>query len=206
MDRRDFFVKSFKKVTQVAVEAAEDRASQRATHWIRPPFAINELDFLITCTRCDECLKACPHDVIFPLAARLGPSVAKTPALDVLNKGCHLCEDWPCVNACEPDALKIPVADIAEGEEEESIIEEKPMPKMAVASIVTQTCLPYQGPECGACAYSCPVPGALIFNMTKPEINTELCTGCGLCREACITSPKAVDISSLQKPDHAESA
>ncbi len=208
MERRDFFLKGIQKITHTVVEAAEDRVEKRATHWIRPPYAVDELDFLITCTRCDDCIKACPYDVIFPLAARLGPSVAATPALDVLNKGCHLCEDWPCVNACQPEALKIPKIITASltsdhGKQPEEI--EVPAPKMAMARIDMQTCLPYQGPECGACAASCPVSGALSFNMTKPEIDPDLCTGCGLCREVCITSPKAIEIVSLQKPECAES-
>jgi ferredoxin-type protein NapG len=122
--------------------------------------------------------------------------------MDLLNKGCHLCEDWPCVKACEPKALQFPeVAD-----------EEKPiMPKFASAEINTEACLPYHGPECGACAPACPVPGALIWEMEKPHIDPETCTGCGLCREICVVNPKAITIHSLPQkqfdpdPDMAKS-
>ena len=69
-----------------------------------PPFAVDELDFLLACTRCDKCIEACPHDVLFKLPARTGLQAAGTPAMDLLNRGCHLCRDWPCVAACEPDA------------------------------------------------------------------------------------------------------
>ncbi|MCK4710349.1 MAG: hypothetical protein KAU21_17165, partial [Gammaproteobacteria bacterium] len=58
-----------------------------------------------------------------------------------------------------------------------------------------ETCLPYSGPECGACKV-CPVEGALVWSMEKPEIDQALCTGCALCREACIVDPKAVMIQS----------
>ena len=57
------------------------------------------------------CIKACPHEIVFPLSPNNGAEVMNTPALDLLNKGCHLCEDWPCVNACETNALKIVVRD-----------------------------------------------------------------------------------------------
>ena len=72
-----------------------------------------------------------------------------------------------------------------------------PPPRLAVAEVDTATCLPYQGPECGACAGSCPVPGALVWELEKPRIDSGHCTGCALCREACIVEPKAIQIRSL---------
>jgi ferredoxin-type protein NapG len=108
--------------------------------------------------------------------------------MDLLNKACHLCNDWPCVEACEPGALIHPEQ---ESDEVESL------PYIAHVEINTQTCLPYLGPECGACASSCPVPGALLWDMEKPRIDPETCVGCSLCREACIANPKAVTIKSL---------
>ena len=188
MDRRNFFKLGLQKVAGTAVKLADEAASQRARRWLRPPYALPELEFLLACTRCDKCIEACPHDVIFKLPARLGAQVVGTPAMDVLNKGCHLCDDWPCVNACEPGALRFPVTDEDE---------EMPLPKLAHAEINVSSCLPYQGPECGACKPACPVPGALNWEMEKPSIDPESCTGCGLCREACIVEPKAVNISSL---------
>ena len=188
MDRREFFKAGLQKATKTAVQIADETVAQRASHWLRPPFAQAELEFLLACTRCDKCIEACPHDVIFNLPARLGAQVAGTPAMDILNKGCHLCDDWPCVNACEPKALQLPVLD-------EDVA--PPLPKLAYAEINTSSCLPYQGPECGACKPACPVPGAMTWDREKPQINPEFCTGCGLCREACIVEPKAVNISSL---------
>lgn len=186
MDRRTFFKTGFEKITRTAVKTIEDRVEQRATRWIRPPFALDELDFLVNCTRCSACIEACPHQVIFPLSARLGATVTATPALDLLNKGCHLCADWPCVTACEPGALKLP--DETDGA--------PAPPTLAQVTIDARRCLPFQGPECGACDGSCPVSGALTFVLTKPVIEPERCTGCGLCREACILEPKAIEIAS----------
>ena len=184
MDRRDFFKRGFGKATEVAVKVADKRVSERAKKWIRPPHAIPELDFLLACTRCDACIKACPHHVIFPLAARLGADVASTPALDLLSKGCHLCEDWPCVNVCETKALLLP-------DEAEFTVN-----KFATARINETTCLPFSGPECGACVSACLVEGALTLVKEKPVIEQTLCVGCGLCREACVVEEKAIDISS----------
>ena len=192
MDRRAFFKTVTNKAVKTAVVKAEENANKQAARWIRPPYALAEIDFLLACTRCDSCVEACPHKVIFKLSARLGVLVVNTPALDLLNKGCQLCEGWPCVNACESDALKIPEP---EGDNAPAL------PRIAKAEINTETCLPYLGPECGACEYACPVPGALKWQMTRPAIDPELCVGCGLCREACIVSPSAVLVSSLHQQE-----
>jgi ferredoxin len=188
MDRRDFFRRGFGKAAEVAVKGADKHVAERAKHWIRPPHAVPELEFLLACTRCNACIDACPHDVIFPLAARLGADVVNTPALDLLKKGCHLCEDWPCVNACEVNALASTDADQYDGVS---------IKKFAAAEINTSTCLPYSGPECGACASACPVKGALVFENEKPSINLEYCVGCALCREACIVEDKAININTI---------
>lgn len=215
MDRRSFFRSAIDKgsdvVGKTVVKAVDASVNKQASHWIRPPFALNELEFLLACTRCSDCVEACPHGVIFSLTARVGARAAATPALDLLNKGCHLCEDWPCVTACTANALILP--DFKTGTETNAETTSEAvsvaadleldktgkisLPNLARASINTSLCLPYSGPECGACIASCPVDGALRLDMVRPEINEELCSGCGLCRETCITEPKAINIASL---------
>ena len=197
MNRRGFFKSGFDSTTRTAVKFADAHVKARAKHWIRPPFAIDELEFLLVCTRCDKCVEACPHGVIFPLAARLGAQVAATPAMDLFNKGCHLCTDWPCVGACDTGALKRDQSehdDTAPGGVE---VGERPLPSLARVRIDTQRCLPYLGPECGACAGSCPVEGAMSWSREKPRIDEQRCTGCALCREACVLVPSAIEIKTL---------
>ncbi len=218
MDRRSFFRSAINKsshaVGKAVVKAADASVNKQAVNWIRPPFAKNELEFLLSCTRCNDCIEACPHQVIFSLSAKTGIKAAGTPALDLLNKGCHLCEDWPCVTACTAQALTFHQASEQQPESVEdtalpdcvaenipvnndSVEENIILPVLAKAGIDTTRCLPYSGPECGACLDSCPIEGALILEMVKPVINTVLCNGCALCREACITEPKAITIASL---------
>ncbi len=197
MDRRQFFRRALHKGAEVATKAADHHASGRARHWFRPPYAVNELEFLLACTRCGACSEACPHHVIFPLPARLGTQVVGTPALDLLNKPCRLCDDWPCVTACEPGALAYPPVD-----EQESTADAAPtpLPKLAKVKIDPARCLPYAGPECGACRGSCPLPDILVWLREQPRIDPERCIGCGACRAACIATPNAVLIETPNQP------
>jgi len=195
MDRRGFFKNIANKASEKSSVSVEKKVNRRAANWIRPPYSLDEADFLSACTRCDRCIEACPHRVIFKLSDRLGTLVAGTPALDLLKKGCHQCEDWPCVNACNDQALVLPETSSDPAAEQIGIGPELPM--MARAEINSKVCLPYNGGECDACVDSCPVPNALTWDMTLPIINLLLCTGCGMCREACVVEPKAVNIRSL---------
>jgi len=193
MGRRDLFRLGIRKVAQVVTERVEARVTQKARAWFRPPFAAPELDFLTRCTRCSDCIDACPHNVLFALDGRYGLASAGTPAADLLARGCRLCADWPCVAACKTGALRLPDTD----DDEPAT---PPLPRLARARIDQARCLPWSGPECGACADSCPVPGALVWEGSKPHIDAGICTGCALCREACITTPKSVLIETLAPP------
>jgi ferredoxin-type protein NapG len=192
MERRNFFKLGFKGAAKAALKVADTKAENRASHWIRPPFAVRELDFLLLCTRCDKCIDVCEPKVLFHLAPRLGAQVVNTPVMDLLNKGCLMCEGWPCVTVCEPKALVLPEDIDTENKEKTP-----PLPKFAKIIINKTTCLPFSGPECGACKSVCPVPGALTMDGPRPQIDPNLCTGCALCRVACIVEPKAVLVSSL---------
>lgn len=185
MDRRGFLRRAAGKTTELAVGEAQRRVGARA-RWVRPPFAAGELEFLLACTRCGACIEACPHGVIFALAPRLGAQVMNTPALDLTRRGCHLCADWPCVAACEPGALAPPEAPETG---------ERPLPRLATVRVNPDACLPYGGPECGACRDSCPVPGAMRWERERPAIDPRACVGCALCRQACIVEPKAITVA-----------
>ena len=216
MERRDFFKSCFNKVTEVGVNTIDDRVEAKAQHWVRPPFAKSELDFLLACTRCNACIEVCPKNALFALPVRCGVEVAATPALDVLNNSCIVCEDWACVTACEDNALMFLQSEIIPDQgkeeevggeievEEESEAEVKIIlpaaidcPPFAKAPVNTEQCLPYNGPECGACRGSCPIPDTLTWENEKPSINLDTCIGCSQCREACITEPKAIDIGVI---------
>lgn len=204
LDRRRLLGLGISKVTEVATGLA-GVASRRRTDFFRPPFALSEPEFLLACTQCNECIAACPHDVLFKLPENMGRLIGGTPGMDLLHRGCHMCADAPCVAACEPGALALPKPPTPIDLEEEPPLTEpivvpapEDWPGFGHAQINQTTCLPWSGPECGACRGSCPVAGALEWSGgIKPFINPDICTGCGMCREACITDPKAIDLAPL---------
>ena len=117
LKRRDLLKLGARKAVEITSRRAALKAAREAENWIRPPFAIEELDFLLACTRCDKCIEACPPGVLFKLPAKWGIKAADTPAMDLRVRGCHLCADWPCVAACEPEALKFPARENGVDEE-----------------------------------------------------------------------------------------
>ncbi len=200
MDRRAFFRRALEqsrdKIGRAVVKIADEKVQRKAKRWIRPPFALDELRFLLACTRCQACVEACPQQVVFTLPSRTGLDAAGTPALDLLNRGCHLCEDWPCVEACESGALHRDAPQTARAEDCHPGASSPPRlpPRLATVKIDPQRCLPFQGPECGVCVDACPVEGAIRLDGARPVIDAAHCIGCARCRESCITLPKAISV------------
>lgn len=221
MDRRSFLKSSISKLADIGSEHALKKVEHNAKGWIRPPFAINELDFLLNCSRCGECIKACPHQVIFELPLHRGTVTVSTPAMDIPNKACELCCDWPCVTACKDKALAFPAKQPElEGADKQPLVEcaspneqadsaaliesfpaENQCPPMAIARVNTDLCMPYSGPECGACFGSCPIENTLTWHNEKPSIKVDTCVGCGQCVQACITMPKAIEVGHFGSAD-----
>jgi len=60
-------------------------SARRALPVLRPPGAIDEATFLAECTRCEDCIEACPHDAIVRAPARLRDA-AGTPIIDASRR------------------------------------------------------------------------------------------------------------------------
>lgn len=149
--------------------------------FLRPPGAVAEADFVTACTSCGDCAKACPHDAIRSAPTRLRDAEG-TPIIDPHTSPCMLCEDLPCIAACETGALR-PEAPAALGS----------------ARIAPLDCLNRMSSTCSVCVERCPVPGAMTFVDGVPEVNERLCTGCGVCQHVCPAPNNAVLL--LPNPD-----
>ena len=150
---------------------------------LRPPGAIQEDLFLEHCTRCDACVKACPHDAIVHAPPRFRQA-AGTPMIDALRQPCLMCEDYPCIAACE---------------KEDSNVLRSDLPKViGTARIDTTTCLAHQNSFCTVCSEQCPVDDAIELVNGKPRIVEDVCTGCGVCQHVCPAQSNAVMLMPLR--------
>jgi MauM/NapG family ferredoxin protein len=140
----------------------------------RPPGAIDEFQFLAGCTKCGDCISACPYNAITKAPDRLG-NLAGTPIIEVDTAACMMCEDFPCITSCQPGVLTNAIP-----------------PIMGTARITEHLCLAHHSTICTVCSERCPVDDAITVTDGRPIINEDTCTGCGVCRYVCPAPENAV--------------
>jgi len=138
---------------------------------LRPPWALAEADFLRACTRCGDCVKACPTGVI-------NDHDSGYPAIDFAAGECTFCGD--CVTACTKGALKR-----AQGQA-----------PWTVQAKIGEQCLAQRRIECRICGDQCEAR-AIRFPMkaggiAAPVLDSAQCTGCGACVAPCPTGAVSV--------------
>jgi len=171
--RRRFIKESVLSIAKTAHEYVKYRDASPApatptprSDWLRPPGAVQEDLFLDRCTRCADCLKACPYECVkfHPLDG--------TPIIFPDAAPCHLCDDFPCIAACQTDAL-LPVPS-------------KEQVDMGLAVVSHRDCTAGQG--CHACVSQCPM-NAIVMDLAslRLSVTAERCVGCGICERVCHT-------------------
>ena len=136
------------------------------THPPRPPWAdANDALFVKKCTRCLECVKACPTQV-------LKQGDGGFPEVSFQSNGCDACAK--CVDVCQPRALV-----------------RTPATPWAWRAEISAACLAQQQVECRVCGEFCD-DQAIRFKprlggVSTPEVQTASCTGCGHCVSKCPT-------------------
>ena len=155
-----------------SVNKAVDKITKRVP-LLRPPGAISEKQFLQLCSRCDECIHACPKDAIVRAPKKMGFLVYNTPYIDPMRNPCVMCTDLPCISAC-PDKALLPVQELTDV-------------NMGYAILDKKKCQAYGETFCQQCVIDCPVPGAITQVNDKPIIDKNICTGCGVCMRSCST-------------------
>lgn len=165
---------SIAPVRQTATVQPSPVSRRRAIPVFRPPGAIAEESFLNGCTRCGECIKACPHGAIVHAPERL-PGVAGTPILEPDRQPCLMCDDYPCIRACDPGVLTDSLPTM-----------------MGTARVTEHLCVAHHGTNCTVCSENCPVDDAIAVKDGKPAIREDLCSGCGVCRHVCPAPENAI--------------
>jgi ferredoxin-type protein NapF len=131
----------------------------------RPPWAARpDAAFERACTRCADCVRACPLHL-------LSAGDGGWPVIAFDAAGCSLCGQ--CRSACTTGALR----------------RDDAAPAFAWRARIDPACLAHRGVECRVCGDACEA-GALRFvprrgGIARPELDATACTGCGACVAAC---------------------
>ena len=131
---------------------------------LRPPWALAEEAFLAACTRCGDCVRACPQGILVEDGGY--------PRVEFGKGECTFCSD--CVAACTAGALRR-----APGR----------LPWQLLPKVSEEDCLAGRGVVCRACGDAC-ATAAISFQMRPggaalPKIDPARCIGCGGCVAPC---------------------
>ncbi len=193
---------------------------------LRPPGAIKEDDFLTACIKCGLCAEACrnretnidrntglPKEGTLKMAKGGDHKLIGTPYFIPTDVPCYMCEDIPCVPVCPSGALDIASVSNDKGELDIN------RASMGLAVVHKESCIAYWGIQCDACYRACPLLGdAITIEMQRndrtgkhtfmlPIVHDNVCTGCGLCEQACVTEKPAIfvlpnDVAKGRAGDH----
>ncbi len=166
--------------------------SKAAGHTVRPPGAREEDDFLAMCIKCGQCAEACPFDTI-RMARADDPRAIGAPFFVPREVPCYMCPRTPCIEACPTDAL-VKGTDIEKAD-------------MGLAVLIDQeSCVAFQGLRCEVCYRVCPKMGQAIKLEFAPQertgkhaffipvVQSDECTGCGMCEHSCILAESAIKV------------
>ena len=162
---------------------------------IRPPGSLAEPEFLARCTKCEQCLRVCPTNVLQPTLFEAGLEGFWTP---VMNNRMGYCElnCVLCGQVCPTGAIERISLDRKLGLGE---YRDRPI-KVGTAFFDRGRCLPWaMDTHCVVCEEVCPTSPEAIFTrpvevvsrngttltLKQPYVDLERCTGCGICEYAC---------------------
>jgi ferredoxin len=202
LDRRVFVSTAVTTIASAPLLRLDGGLSNSQKSLLRPPMSREESDFLSSCIRCGECMKACPTGTLKPSGIENGLRALWTPVMTPLEapcqEGCNACS-----KACPTDAiLKYNLVD-------------KYKFKAGTAVLNTALCISYtEGKFCSECIRVCPT-NAIEFQKgwepnpenqhkwgvaargseeiaprpltpTRPvHVRMEACVGCGACENSC---------------------
>lgn len=158
---------------------------------IRPPGALPEMDFLALCSRCGECMAACPTNTLQPIWLDAGFMGLFSPGLNLRRSYCSP-ECRMCGEVCPTDAIRSLSKD------------ERIWAKTGTAVIFRRKCLAWeQQKSCMVCDEVCPYK-AVEFRkepgnrVPVPLVREEKCAGCGYCEHFCpVQNQSAIVITPM---------
>ncbi len=199
-ERGDFFKSLGTLFAGFVANRIEDTVTGLGPTLLRPPGALDEFEFLVKCTRCDKCIRACPENAVIKAPPTMGLAL-KTPYIDPRSIPCFLCTTLPCVAECEDEALVWPRLTRADG----TVLEGAKAVRMGTARVKPGLCVTWgtldrEPRACRICVDRCPYPEEAIWisgpaegaSIGHPVVSADACTGCGLCVFSCPSEPTAI--------------
>jgi polyferredoxin len=177
---------------------------------IRPPGSVEESDFLAKCIKCDQCINACPTNVLQPASfAQGGIESLWTPVMKFTIGHCQL-KCTLCSEVCPTGAIRRITVEEKLGK---GTYEEVGPIRLGTAFFDLGRCLPHSMEiPCVVCEEVCPTsPKAIqtkdeeakdvygnIVVLNKPFMVPDLCIGCGICETECpIKDSRAVYVTAV---------
>lgn len=150
----------------------------------RPPWSVPEAAFLDACTRCDDCVRACP-------TALLRRGDGGFPVADFAAASCTFCGE--CASACATGA----------------IVRDASREPWSFTVRIDDGCLARQRVECRVCGEACDTRAIrfrpAIGGVPLPEVDEAACTACGACLRPCpvgaiarVARPERAPVLSLE--------
>jgi ferredoxin-type protein NapG len=170
---------------------------------LRPPGALDEERFLALCAKCGLCVADCPYDSL-RLATPDDEVQIGTPYFVARQRPCYMCSDIPCAAACPTGAL-----DLGRLKDENSRRPDIVRARIGLAHIDTESCIAYWGLRCDVCYRVCPlIDKAIVIQSTRndrtghhaflaPVVDSEHCTGCGICEHVCVNDRASINVLPL---------
>ena len=161
---------------------------------VLPPGSKSLAHFQSRCTACHLCVANCPEQVLRPSVTAHGLAGFLQPYQDFNVSFCsYNCSN--CSHICPTGAIQ-PIT-----------VDERRTVQAGVARFNPDLCVvKTKGTSCGACNEHCPTQAVHMVpwekNLTIPEVDPELCIGCGGCEFICPVRPqRAIVVDGL--PVHA---
>jgi ferredoxin len=181
LDRREFLTTGVASVSLAAAGLAiADRfpASSDSAQ-LFPPGAVrinagsvDKETFALQCTRCGQCIAACPQGILKPSLGTSDWTTLTMPEVDLSESYCRP-DCARCSKACPTGAIP------------QFTVDDKPAMKIGTAQVNPDACI-----QCYQCVSACPFQAFEqqldpASNTIYPVVNIERCNGCGMCLSVC---------------------
>lgn len=170
-----------KAVAQKGVQMSGAQVAYKVKYPVMPPGAVSIKHLQAHCTSCHLCISKCPSKVLRPAFMEYGVGGIMQPVADFEKGFCNY-DCTVCGEVCPNGAIH------------KLTVEEKHSIQPGRVVFIKENCVVYTDEtSCGACSEHCPTQAVAMVpyqnGLTIPQVDTEICVGCGGCEHICPVRP-----------------